>query len=76
MFSDPNFMANFLTLLSKISFLVIDLLFTLFLIVVFRQVLSMNTIVNDRSDANILKIFAFLLIILSLSLFLTGIVIL
>lgn len=70
------FSPTFLVLLSKVFFLTIDLLFTIFLIVVFKQVLSMNTIIDDPHDALILKLSAFTLFIVGLSLFLTGIVIL
>jgi hypothetical protein len=66
----------FLVLLSKVFFLTIDLLFTVFLIVVLKQVLSMNTVIDDPHDALSLKLGAFSLFIIGLSLFLTGIVIL
>lgn len=66
----------FLILLTKVFFLTVDFLFLVFLIVVFRQVLSMNTIVEDTHDSLILKLGAFGLVMIALSLFLTGIVIL
>lgn len=62
--------------LTKIFFLVVTLLFTIFLIVVVRQVYSMNTIVHDIHDEFIIKSSAIILLIISLSLFLTALVIL
>lgn len=62
--------------LAKVFFLVVTFLFTIFLIVVLRQVISMHTIVNDASDSLILKSLAVILLIVSISLFLTGLVIL
>lgn len=60
----------------KIFFLTCSLLFTLFLLVVFRQVISMNTIINDENDSLTLKLMAFILLSSSISLFLFGLVIL
>ncbi|OGH06402.1 MAG: hypothetical protein A2171_02310 [Candidatus Levybacteria bacterium RBG_13_35_9] len=60
----------------KVFFLVANLLFTIFLIVVLRQVYSMNTIVHDIHDEFIIKSAAIILLIISLSLFLTALVIL
>ena len=62
--------------LTKVFFLVVNLLFTIFLIVVVRQVYSMNTIVHDIHDEFIIKSAAVILLIISLSLFLTALVIL
>lgn len=67
---------NIVFLLTKIFFLVTSLLFTIFLIVVVRQVFSMNTIVHDIHDEFIIKAAAIILLIISLSLFLTALVIL
>ena len=61
---------------TKTFFLVASFLFTVFLIVVARQVFSMNTIVHDTHDEFILKAASIALFIASLSLFLTAIVIL
>ena len=62
--------------LIKILSLVVSTLFTVFLIVVIRQVFSMNTIVHDIHDELIIKTTAIILFIISLSLFLTALVIL
>lgn len=70
------FSPGFFLLLTKISFLTVDLMFTIFLGVVFRQVVSMNTVVDDTNDSLILKSIIFSLFMLALSLFLTGLVIL
>ena len=68
--------AYFLTLLVKIIFLVLDFFLIVFLFFIFRQILSMNTIVENTNDALILKLCIFLLLMATLSLFLTAIVIL
>ncbi len=68
--------AYFLTLLVKIIFLVLDFFLIVFLFFIFRQILSMNTIVENTNDALILKLGIFLLLMATLSLFLTAIVIL
>lgn len=60
----------------KIFFLTCSFLFSLFLLVVFRQVISMNTIINDENDSLTLKLMAFILLGSSISLFLFGLVIL
>lgn len=70
------FDANFITLLTKISFLIVGLLFTLFLFVVFRQVSSMNHVVHDSHDSIILNTVALGLAFFGLSLFLIAVVIL
>ena len=67
---------NMVLSLTKIFFLMVNLLFTVFLIVVVRQVFSMNTIVHDVHDEFILKTTAVILLVISISLFLTAIVIL
>lgn len=61
---------------AKVFFLVSSFLFTLFLLVVVRQIISMNAIINDENDSIILKIVAFVLLISSVSLFLAALVIL
>jgi len=63
-------------LLIKIGFLVIDFAFIVFLIVVVKQVQTMNTIVNDSNDSSIIKSVALLLLIAGISLFLAALVIL
>jgi hypothetical protein len=60
----------------KIFLLTCSFLFTLFLLVVFRQVISMNSVINDENDSLTLKLVAFVLLISSISLFLFGLVIL
>ncbi|MCL4419014.1 hypothetical protein M1146_02835 [Patescibacteria group bacterium] len=60
----------------KIIFLIFSLMLAVFLIVVLKQVLSLNTIIDDKSDSFILKEAALLLFIFSISLFLTALVIL
>ncbi|PIR79810.1 MAG: hypothetical protein COU25_03520 [Candidatus Levybacteria bacterium CG10_big_fil_rev_8_21_14_0_10_35_13] len=66
----------FTLFLIKIFFLAVSALFIIFLIVVVRQVYSMNTIVHDIHDEFIIKSAAIILFIISLSLFLTALVIL
>lgn len=60
----------------KVFFLTCSFLFTVFLLIVFKQAVSMNAIVNDENDSLILKLIAFILLIGSLSLFLAALVIL
>jgi len=60
----------------KIGFLALNLFFILFLLIAVRQVFAMNTIVNDTTNAVIIKGSIILLLILSISLFLTALVIL
>jgi len=60
----------------KIGFLAIDLFFILFLLIAVRQVFAMDTIVNDASNGVIIKGSVILLLLLSISLFLTALVIL
>lgn len=67
---------NFINIVVKIFFLTCSFLFTLFLLVVFRQVISMNAIVSDENDSIVLKLIAFSLLIGSLSLFFLALVIL
>lgn len=62
--------------LAKVFFLVVDFMFIIFLLVVFKQVSSMNIIISDENDSFILKSFIVTLLIISISLFLTGLVIL
>lgn len=68
--------SNFVFLAIKVFFLTCSFLFTVFLLVVFKQVISMNAIVNDKNDSLLLKLIAFVLLISSLSLFLLALVIL
>lgn len=67
---------NLIFLAIKIFFLVCSLLFSLFLIVVFKQVTSMNNLIKDENDSLILKLVALILMTSSVSLFLAALVIL
>ena len=60
----------------KIGFLALNLFFILFLIIAVRQIFAMSTIVNDATNTIIVKGAIILLLILSISLFLTALVIL
>lgn len=75
---DLNLIINTNTILSltKIFFLVVNFMFVIFLIVAYKQTVSMSTIINDSSNSAILKSIIIMLIILSVSLFLTALVIL
>lgn len=70
------FSNNLILVLTKVFFLATDLMFILFLIVVFRQVTLMQSLVNVTNDSFILKSIIIALIIGSVSLFLTALVIL
>jgi hypothetical protein len=63
-------------LLIKVGFLALNLFFIVFLIIAARQVFTMNTIINDTSNAMIIKGSVIILLLLSVSLFLTALVIL
>lgn len=67
---------NIAAIAVKVFFLTCSFLFTVFLLVVFKQVISMNAIVSDENDSLLLKLIAFILLMSSLSLFLTALVIL
>ena len=74
-------MNNFLNLfdfylLLKIGFLVVDFMFTIFLLVVIKQAFSMNTIVHDINDSAVIKSGAIILFIFAVSLFFLALVIL
>ena len=60
----------------KLIFLILDFMFVIFLVVVIKQVFSMNTIVNDTNDSLVLKLGAFLLFGIAVSLFVAALVIL
>lgn len=68
--------ANTIGLSIKLFLLTCSFLFTLFLLVVFRQVISMNSIVNDENDSPTLRFVAFILLASSISLFFLALVIL
>ena len=76
-FNFPNFtnLANFSTfgnfnIIFKLLFLTADLFVAVFLVVVIRQIFSMDHIVHDSNDALFIKTFAFLLLFAAASLFL------
>lgn len=60
----------------KIGFLALNLFFIIFLLIAVRQVFAMDTIINDASNSIIIKGAIILLLLLSISLFLTALVIL
>jgi len=60
----------------KIGFLAVALFFIVFLAIAARQVFAMNSIVTDSSNSSFIKISAIILLILSISLFLTALAIL
>ena len=60
----------------KIIFLILDFMLVVFLVIVLKQVFSMNTIVNDSNDSLSLKLGAFILFIIAVSLFVATLVIL
>lgn len=70
------FSNNLILALAKVFILATDLMFILFLIVVFRQVTLMQSLVNDINDSFVLKSIIIALIVGSVSLFLTALVIL
>lgn len=64
-----------LLLIVKVSFLILIALFIVFLFIVFNQIGTLSKTIEQK-DTGVLKVIAFILIILALSLFLTGLVIL
>ena len=73
---DLLFSGDLILTLTKVFFLVTDFLFLLFLIIVFRQVALMQSLVNITNDSFVLRSVILLLIVGSVSLFLTALVIL
>lgn len=67
---------NTISFVIKIFFLASSLLFTIFLLIVLKQVSSMNSLVKDENDSVILRFVSFGLFLLSVSLFLAALVIL
>lgn len=67
---------NIINIVIKIFFLTCSFLFSVFLLVVLRQVTSMNNLIRDENDSLILKFVALMLVISSVSLFLAALVIL
>ncbi|MBI2025889.1 MAG: hypothetical protein HYT06_00760 [Candidatus Levybacteria bacterium] len=70
------FSNNLILMLAKVFLLAVDFMFILFLIVVFRQVTLMQSLVYDVSDSFVLRSMIIILIVGSVSLFLTALVIL
>ncbi|HYM65223.1 MAG TPA: DUF5657 family protein [Candidatus Sulfotelmatobacter sp.] len=62
--------------LFKIGFLVVDLFTIIFLLIMIKQISSMDHIVHDSNDFSFIKTFSFLLLLISVSLFIVCIVIL
>ena len=60
----------------KAGFLILALAFILFLLVVIKQVNTMNTIVNDDNSSSVVKTATVLIFAVAVSLFLTALVIL
>jgi hypothetical protein len=76
-----NFLAKILpflqfSFLTKVGFLAIDFFFVLFLIVALRQVYAMNEIISGSGNPFAIKLTAFILLLVAVSLFLTALVIL
>jgi hypothetical protein len=69
----PFLQFNFLT---KVGFLAVDFFFILFLVVAVRQVYAMNSIISGSGNPFIVKLIAVILLLISISLFLTALVIL
>ncbi|OGH02867.1 MAG: hypothetical protein A2798_00330 [Candidatus Levybacteria bacterium RIFCSPHIGHO2_01_FULL_37_17] len=68
--------SNILLFSTKIVFIVLNLLFLAFLLVVYRQFNNMNTIVHDMQDTPILKSTIITILLIAISLLLTSLVIL
>jgi hypothetical protein len=76
-----NFLAEILpflqfNLLIKMGFLAVDFFFILFLVITVRQVYAMNAIISGNGNPFIVKLIAIILLLISISLFLTALVIL
>jgi hypothetical protein len=81
-FNIPNINLNSLfnfsgaNLIFKIGFLLVDLFAIIFLLIVLKQILSMDHIVHDSNDFMFIKNIGFLLLLVAVSLFLVSLVIL
>lgn len=62
--------------LFKIGFLLINLIYIVFLIIIIEQARTMNTIVSNSNNASTIKSAILILFIIAVSLFLTALVIL
>lgn len=65
-----------LDIMLKIGFLVADLFAIIFLLVVLKQIMSMDHIIHDSNDFTFIKSITFLLILIAISLFIICLVIL
>ncbi len=70
------FIVSGINMMLKIGFLVIDLFTIVFLLVVLKQILSMNHIIHDSNDFSFIKTFTLLLVLIAVSLFVVCLVIL
>jgi hypothetical protein len=64
------------SLFAKVGFLAMDFFFVLFLIVALKQVYAMNSIIDGNGNPFVIKLIAIILLLISVSLFLTALVIL
>lgn len=68
--------SNLILISMKVFFLAVLLLLSIFLVVLLKQIISMNEIVHDTNDSIILRTVSIILLVVSLSLLLTSLVIL
>ena len=64
------------SLFAKVGFLAVDFFFVIFLIIALKQVYAMNSIVGGTGNPFVVKLIAIILLLISVSLFLTALVIL
>ncbi len=70
------FKLNGFFLIFKLVFLIADFFAIVFLLIVIRQILSMDHIIHASKDFAIIKMFALLLLLITISLFIVSLVIL
>ncbi len=63
-------------ILFKAAFLILNLILIVFLLVVLQQVFAMSSVITDAFDSGIIRTVAIALLVISVSLFLTALVIL
>lgn len=63
-------------ILFKAAFLILNLILIVFLLVVLQQVFAMSSVITDVFDSGIIRTIAIALLVISVSLFLTALVIL
>jgi hypothetical protein len=68
--------SNLILLSIKIFFIAVLSLLSVFLVVLLKQIISMNEIVHDTNDSIILRTVSIILLVISVSLLLTSLVIL